>query len=155
MISVILAFFTAIPGIGGIVTSLTSAFFNAKVSLAQAKIGGDVAAARALVSNSEVEAHESNERLKTIAGSRGLMFLVIGFALPFMVYVWKVVVVDIVIGPGSFTLFWLWTFTWVGETDAIKGNVADWGNTIIIAIFGSCTTLALGHMWFTRPGAKD
>lgn len=146
MISALLAFFTAIPSIVGGVTAFTTAFYNAKVEITKAKIGGDVTVARSIVTEAAVEQHVAASRLKTIAGSRGLMFLIIGFALPWMIYEWKVVFIDNVVGPGSF-LWW----SWIGETDVIHGAVGDWATTIIVSIFGSSTTLALGHMWFTRP----
>ena len=145
-----LAFLGMLPVIGTIVQGITSAFFNAKVSLVQARIGGDVAAATAIVKASEVQAHEATSRLAIFASNKLLTWLIIGFALPLIIFEFKVVVIDIVIGPGSFL-----GFHWVGDTDPIRGQVADWATTIIGFIFGSSTAVSLGNMWFNRPKAGE
>ena len=57
-------------------------------------------------------------------------------ALPLVGYEWKVYVWDTMLGWGT--------------TEAVKGQVADWGNTIIYFLFGSPTVMGLGKMWFSR-----
>jgi hypothetical protein len=140
-----LAFLGMIPIIGQIVTGITTAFFNAKVSLVQARIGGDRDVAVKLVQAAAQESHENTSRLSIIAGNRLLTFLIVAFAFPLVIFEFKVVVIDIVIGPGSFL-----GFHWVGDTDPIRGQVADWATTIIGFIFGSATVTTVGRMWFGR-----
>lgn len=149
MIGLIMTFLGAIPGIGSIVTSLTTAFFNAKVELVRAQAGVDIEKARQLVSAANVAQHERTAALGVIAGNRVLTWLVVAFATPLVIFIWKVVVIDIVIGPGNF-LFW----TWVGETDPIRGQVADWATTIIWSLFGAGTAVSVSSsamkMWFDK-----
>lgn len=136
MLTAILAFFQAIPAITGGINNFVSKYYDAKVQITTARIGGDVNVAKALVSGVVAEGQTRVEFLKAVGQSKFLMFLIGGFATPFMVYVWKIVVWDIVLGLGS--------------TDAIRGNVADWGGIIIASIFGSATVLGVGHLYFNR-----
>lgn len=136
MLTAILAFFQAIPAIAGGINNFTNKYFDAKVQITAARIGGDVTIAKQMVSGVVVEGQTRVEFLKAIGQSKFLMFLIGGFASPFMIYVWKIVVFDIVLGLGS--------------TDAIRGNVADWGGIIIASIFGSGTVLGVGQMYFNR-----
>lgn len=131
-----LAFFGALPVIGNLITAFTTAMFNAKVKIAQARMGADRDAAVAVVKTAAVEAHEGTARLSVIAGNAVLTWLVVAFAAPFVIFIWKIVVYDIVLDLGS--------------TAPIKGQVADWGNTIIISIFGSATSVTLGRLWFAN-----
>lgn len=130
------ALLSLIPVIGPMIQGIATAYFNAKVDIAAARIGGDRDVALGLIKGQAVAEHERVSALSVIASSKTLLFIVVGFAAPFIIYEWKVVVWDITLGWGS--------------TAAIKGNVAEWGTTIIVAIFGSSTTLTLGHMWFNR-----
>jgi hypothetical protein len=126
-----------IPGISTIVTSLTSSYFNSKVAITQAKIGGDVTVATALVRAAATSEITSVQRLQVIGGSWVLSLLVVGFALPFIVWESKVIVWDIVLGWGS--------------TPSIKDPMLlSWGGTIIACLFGSGTVLTAGHMYFNR-----
>lgn len=131
-----LALLGAIPGIGRIVEAVTSSWFNAKVRITQAKIGGDRDVATSIVSLSATESEEGRARLGIIASNKILTLLVVAFAAPFVIFIWKVVVWDIVFG--------------LGVTDPIKGQVAEWADTIILAIFGAPTAMAIGKMWFAN-----
>lgn len=136
MLTAFLTFLSSLPVIGGMVQAVMTAMFDAKVKITTARIGGDTTVATELVKAAAVNEHSRVDGLRVIAGSKALMFLVVGFATPFMIYVWKVVVHDIVLMLGS--------------TDAIHGNVAEWGNTIIVSIFGSGTLITLGSMYYNR-----
>jgi hypothetical protein len=136
MLSAILAFIGAIPGIGAVIQFIVGKVFDSKVAITTATIGGDRDVAVALVKKAATDEHERTSQLGLIAGSNTLMVLVFAFAAPLVIYEWKVVVVDIVLQAGS--------------TDPIRGQVADWANTIIAFVFGASTTMALGHMWFNR-----
>lgn len=138
MLSAILAFINMIPGISSMVTAVTAAFFNSKVQLVAARTGADVAVVQAALTASSVEQQTRVQGLQVIASSKVLLFLVVGFALPFMIYEWQCIVYDII---------WMHGTT---ATDAIKGNLADWGNTIIISLFGSGTVVTMAHMYFGR-----
>lgn len=124
----------ALPIIGNVVTGITSAVFNAKVKIAQARIGGDRDVAVEVVRKAAIEDQARATSLAAIAGSKLLTVLVVAFALPLVIFVWKVVVWDIVLGLGS--------------TDPIRGQVAEWGNQIVWFIFGAPTALSLGKLWF-------
>jgi hypothetical protein len=127
-----------IPGISTIITSLTSSYFNSKVAITQAKIGGDVTVAQDLVRAAATSEVTSVQRLQVIGGSWVLSFLVVGFALPWIAYEWRCVVWDNVINNGA------------TSTPAIGGQLADWAKTIIACLFGSGTVLTAGHMYFNR-----
>src|ERR1700750_2830170 len=125
MLTAILAFFQAIPAITGGLNNFVAHYYDAKVQITTARIGGDVNVAKQLVSGVVAEGQTRVSFLQAVGQSKFLVFLIGGFATPFMIYVWKIVVFDIVLNLGS--------------TDAIRGNVADWGGIIIASIFGSGT----------------
>lgn len=131
-----LAFLSSLPIIGQIVISITSAFFNAKVSLVQARIGGDKEVAVKLVSAAAQNEHENTTKLGIFASNKFLTALLIAAAIPLVGYEWKVYVWDAMLGWGT--------------TDAVKGQVAEWGNTVWYFLFGTPTIMALGKMWFGR-----
>lgn len=145
MISAILAFFTALPSLVGGFEAFTKAHYDAKVRITTAQIGGDIEKGKQLVSAANEAQHERTATLGVIAGSKILLCLVVAFAAPLVIFQWKIIVVDIVIGPGSFM-----GFSWAGSTDPIRGQVADWANTIIWAIFGSGTAVTTASMWFAK-----
>jgi hypothetical protein len=136
MLTAILAFFQAVPALVRGVEAFTKSYYDAKVKITTARIGGDVEVAKQIVSGIVSEGQTRVEFFRVVGQSKFLMLLIGGFATPFMVYVWKIVVFDIVLGLGT--------------TDAIKGNVAEWGGVIIASIFGSGTALGLGQMYFNR-----
>lgn len=84
------------------------------------KIAADLAA-RAL----DVEARERELAGKLIVAEQGRWFTALPrpfFAGAFVIYVWKVVVWDKVLG--------------LGVTDPLKGDVADWAMIVLTAYFG-------------------
>lgn len=138
MITAILAFLQAAPAIIGGVNAFAAKYFDAKVKLTAARIGGDVDVVRAAMTASSIEQQTRVEGLKVLASSKPLLFLVVGFALPFMIYEWQCIVYDIVWMKGT------------TATDPIRGNLADWGNTIIVSLFGSGTAVTIAHAYFHR-----
>lgn len=125
-----------IPGLNTLVSNITTAWFNSKVKITTARIGGDTAVARTLV-EAEAKDYAANvDRLKTIASSKALLFLIFAFATPWIIMEWKVVVWDVVLGWGT--------------TDPVRGEIGSWGHIIIMCLFGSGTSLAVGHMYFNR-----
>jgi hypothetical protein len=131
-----LALLSLIPGLSTLISSIVTAVFNAKVSITQAKIGGDRDVAVQLVKAAASQEHEDTAKLGVIASNRLLTIMLIMFAAPLIIFEWKVIVWDTILNLGS--------------TLPIKGQVADWGNTIIYFLFGSPTVVALGKMWFNR-----
>lgn len=134
-----LAFLAAIPGlrwIGDVVNNITTSWFNAKVRMVQARIGGDRDVAVKLVTAASVQAHENTSRLGIIASNKLLTVLLIAFAIPLVGYEWQVIVLNKMLHYGS--------------VDPIKGQVSDWANQIIWFLFGSPTVLGIGKMWFSR-----
>src|SRR5258705_13891258 len=104
-----LAFLGALPVIGSIVTGITSALFDAKVKITQARIGGDRDVAIELVKASTAANEQRNTGLSIFASNKWLMVLLFAFAAPLVIFEWKVIVHDIVLGWGS--------------TDPLRGQV--------------------------------
>lgn len=142
MITAILAFFQAIPAITGGITAFTTAYYDAKVQIVKARVGGDVEVAKQLVTGIVTEGQTRVEFLKVVSQSKFLMFIVGGFALPWIVYEWKVVLWDNML---HFTLYGIYGFT-----PTIKGLVADWAGLILSGIFGTGGVMAIGQMYFNR-----
>ncbi|PDT74113.1 hypothetical protein [Bradyrhizobium sp. C9] len=142
MLTAILAFFQAIPAITGGINNFVSKYYDAKVQITTARIGGDVTVARALVSGVVAEGGVRVEFLKAVSQSRFLMCLVGGFAFPWIAYEWKVVLWDNMLCPALYGS--------VGFTPTIQGLVADWSGVILAGIFGTGSVMAVGQMFFNR-----
>lgn len=128
-----------IPGLSSLVQSISTAWFNAKVQITAARIGGDTAVARELVTSAAKDNATNVDRLKVLASSPLLLAIVVLFSLPWIILEWKVIVYDNV-----------WAHWGLYTTDPVKGIIGDWGGTIIACIFGSTSTMAIGHMYFNR-----
>lgn len=142
MLAGILAFFQAIPAITGGINNFVSKYYDAKVQITTARIGGDVNVAKALVSGVVAEGGVRVEFLKAVSQSKFLMGLVGGFAVPWIVYEWKVVIWDNIVCPGWYGA--------TGFTPTITGLVADWSGVILAGIFGTGSVMAVGQMFFNR-----
>lgn len=142
MLTAILAFFQAIPAIMGGINNFTTKYYDAKVQITTARIGGDVNVAKQLVTGVVTEGQTRVEFLKAVSQSKFLMLLVGGFALPWMAYEWKVVLWDNVLCFHFYGVY--------GFTPPVKGVVADWAGLIIGGIFGTGSVIAVGQMFFNR-----
>lgn len=142
MLTAILAFFQALPAITGGITAFTQAYYNAKVQIVQARVGGDVKVATQLVTGVVAEGQTRVEFLKVVSQSKFLMFLVGGFASPWIIYEWKVVVWDKIVCK--------WVMGVYGFTPPVDGTVGDWAGVIIAGIFGTGGVMAVGQMFFNR-----
>lgn len=142
MLTAILAFFQAIPSLVHGLEAFQKSYFDAKVKITTARIGGDVSVATQMVSGIVAEGQTRVEFLKVISQSKFLMWLVGGFALPWIIYEWKVVVWD------NMVCFWMYGV--YGFTPPIKGLVADWAGVILAGIFGTGGVMAVGNMFFNR-----
>ena len=119
-----------------------SKYYDAKVQITTARIGGDVNVARALVSGVVAEGQTRVEFLRAVSQSKFLMWLVGGFAFPWIVYEWKVVLWD--------NMVCYWIYGVYGFTPTIKGLVGDWAGLILGGIFGTGSVMAVGQMFFSR-----
>lgn len=142
MLAGILAFFQAIPAITGGINNFVSKYYDAKVQITTARIGGDVNVAKQLVTGVVAEGQTRVEFLKTVSQSKFLMWIVGGFAVPWIIYEWKIVVWDNMV---CFAIYGVY-----GMTPAIKGVVGDWAGLIIGGIFGASSVMAVGHAYFNR-----
>ena len=142
-----LALLGLVPGLLSFAQGITGAILNAKVKMLATRIGADEATARAMITAAATQDHETTSRLQALLSHPLTVWLIVGFATPFALYCWKIVVVDIIIGPGC---IWFTSSCWIGSTDPIRGQVADWATTIIACLFGSSTVLAAGRMYFGR-----
>lgn len=131
-----LEFLSLIPGLGKIIDTVVNGWFNAKVRMYQAKTGTDRDVAVAAIQAANIQAHENTTRLGIFASNKLLTCLLIAFALPLVGYEWQVIVLNKM-------LHW-------GSVDPIRGQVADWANTIIFFLFGAPTAMGIGKMWFAR-----
>lgn len=143
MISALLAFITALPQLVNGVNAFASSYFNNKARMTASRIGGDVAVVSAAMTAAGLEATARVEGLKVLASSKVLLFLVVGFAMPFMLYEWQCIVYDT-----------LWMHGTV-KTFPINENFAAWGQTIIVSLFGSGTAVTMAHMYFGRDKAGE
>lgn len=78
----IIAFIQAIPAIFGGINNFVSKYYDAKVQITTARIGGDKEVAKALVSGVVAEGQTRFEFLRVVSQSKFLMALVGSFALP-------------------------------------------------------------------------
>lgn len=142
MISAILAFFTALPSIVHGFEAFAKAHYDAKVKITTARIGGDVNVAQQMVTGVVAEGQTRVEFLRVVSQSKFLMFLVGGFAIPWIVYQGKVVLWDNIVCK--------WFFGVYGYTPPITGTVGEWAGVIIAGIFGTGGVMAVGQMFFNR-----
>lgn len=135
-----------IPGIGSIVQTITTKWFDTKVQLYQARTGATkeiaVAAITAAVSDNQTKV----AWLNAVAGSRFLQFIVGGFAFPLIVYMNKAYVWDNIIHP----IFW----DGYGFTPPLKGLVAEWGGVIIAGIFITSTGAKIADSVISKINEK-
>lgn len=142
MLTGILAFFQAIPALMGGINHFTDTFYNAKVAITSARIGGDVTVAKQLVTGIVAEGQVRVSFLDTVSHSKFLQWIVGGFAGPWIIYGWKVIVWD------NIVCFAIWGVA--GFTPAIKGEVATWAPIVLTGIFGTGSVMALGQMFYNR-----
>lgn len=137
MIAAVLAFFQALPMLVNGVTAFANKYYDAKVQMYAARIGGDVEAAKALLA-AEVENNRTKVGwLQAVGASPVLSFVVVGFALPFIFYLNKVIIYDICLGLGS--------------TPILKYELlTNWGGIIIGGIFVTSGTVGAVQTYVNR-----
>lgn len=137
MLTAILAFFQAAPAIIGGVTAFANKYYDCKVQMYAARIGGDVEAAKAMLA-AEVQNNMTKVGwLQAVGASPVLSFIVVGFAFPFIFYLNKVIVYDICLGLGS--------------TPMLKYELlTQWGGVIIGGIFITSGTVGAVQTYVNR-----
>lgn len=137
-----------IPGVLSLVNGFQTAYFDAKVRIFMARSGAEKDVAVAALQAAAQSDHETTSRLAIIASNRVLMGILLALIIPFIAWEWSAIMVDIV---------WLRGKCGAGFdipcTDPIKGQLADWGNTIIASVTGSGTALGVAKMYFSRPSS--
>ncbi len=136
MLSAFIALIGAIPGISTVITTVTTAVFNSKVAIAQARLGADRDVAVAVVQAAAQQEISRSNALGVVAGSKVLSSILLLMIIPPIIFEWKVYLWDTILGWGT--------------TGPVHGQVADWSNTVIAFVFGSTTILTLGQMFFNR-----
>lgn len=141
-LTAILAFFQAVPSLMNGLTAFQKSYFDSKVKITTARIGGDVTVATQMVTGIVAEGTTRVEFLRIVAQSPFLMYLVGGFATPWILYEWKVVLWDKIVCK--------WVLGEFGFTPPVTGTVGDWAGVIIAGIFGTGGVMAVGQMYFNR-----
>lgn len=134
MITAIIAFLAQVPGLLGVAQKWAEARYNSQVQITTARIGGNVEAAKAIVAAQVAGEQSRVSGLTVIAGNKILTMLVVAFASPLALYLWKIVVWDKILGLGSTD-----PLCKIGVEHCF---IADNASTIIYSIFGS--TAAVG-----------
>ena len=136
MLSAFIALIGAIPGISTLIATVTTAVFNSKVAIIQARLGADRDVAVAVVQAAAQQEVSRSNALGVFAGSKVLSGILLLMITPPIIFEWKVFIWDTILGWGT--------------TPPIHGQVADWSNTVIAFLFGSTTLLTLGNMFFNK-----
>lgn len=131
MFASILAF---LPSLLGAWNTWVTKRFDAQVQMYQARMGVTKDVAVAAIQGVVAETNAGSERLKTIAGVKVLLALVVLLALPVLAFEWKVVIWDTMLGWGT--------------TPAIHGDVQVWLNNILWFLVGAPTVTAVASMGF-------
>ena len=110
--------------------------YRAKLAAGNAsdKIAADLAA-RAV----DLEQRERELAAQLVLAEQGRWYTALPrplFAFAFVIYVWKVVVWDKVLGG--------WTY---GSTDPLSGDVAQWAMIVLTAYFGGRTLEKVAAIW--------
>lgn len=134
-----------IPGLMNLINGFQTAYFDAKVRIFMAKTGADKETVVEILRTAAQNDHETTSRLAVIASNKILSLILVALILPYIIWAWSAIVFDIVWLKGA-----------CGEgfpvrcTDAIRGQLADWGNSVVYSVTGSATTLGVAKMWFSR-----
>ncbi len=138
MLGLIGTFLGLIPGISSLVSSFTSAWFNSKVEMYVAKTGLERAVAVSAIQAEVGNNHAKIGWIEALAKNPVMLFIVVGFAMPFIIYEWKAIAYDKV---------WMDGLT---KTDPITGPLADWATIILSGIFVTSTGIGIAHTIINR-----
>jgi hypothetical protein len=133
MLSFLTTFLGLIPGINSVVSAVLNAYFNSKVQIYMAKTGLEEAVAVEAIKAEVVNNQTKVSWIQALASNPVMLFIVVGFAMPFIIYEWKAVAYDMV---------WMHGTT---STDPIRGPLADWATIILSGIFVTSTGIGVAH----------
>lgn len=125
-----------IPGVGSLIETITTKWFDTKVALVSARLGVDRDVAVGMLKVAAQDNLTNARKLNVFASNPLLTLLLLGFAVPIAAFEWKVVIWDTMLGWGT--------------TPPIHGQVADYMQTVIYFLFGAPTAMGIGKMWFGR-----
>lgn len=132
----LLAMLKFIPGVGSLIETITTKWFDTKVALVSARLGVDRDVAVGMLKVAAQDNLTNARKLNVFASNPLLTLLLLGFAVPIAAFEWKVVIWDTMLGWGT--------------TPPIHGQVADYMQTVIYFLFGAPTAMGIGKMWFGR-----
>jgi hypothetical protein len=138
IIGVIVAFFQAVPSLVHGVEAFTKTYYDARVKITTARIGGDVEMAKQIVSGVVAEGQTRVEWLRVVSQSKFLMWMVGAWSAPWIVYEWKVVLWDNIVCYAIYGVY--------GFTPMIKGLTAEWAGLILGGIFGTGGVMAAASL---------
>jgi hypothetical protein len=131
-----------IPGIAQVVQFIAGKWMDSKVAMYQTRMGVTrevaVQAIQAEVTNNQTKVNWLN----AIAHSRFLQFIVGGFAGPWIIYGWKVIVWDNIVHKFIWGVY--------GFTPPITGLVGSWAAIILGGIFVTTTGMGLTSTLMSR-----
>lgn len=142
MIGVVLTFLRMIPGIGSLISTITTKWMDTKAQMYAERMGVTKDVAVAAIQASALDNQTKVGWLNAVAGSRFLQFIVGGFAFPLIAYMNKAYVWDNIIHP----MFW----DGYGFTPPLTGLVTEWAGVIISGIFVTATGSKIADAVLTK-----
>jgi hypothetical protein len=142
MIGIALTVLRMIPGIGALISTITTKWMDTKAQMYAEKMGVTKVVATEILRAEIVNNQTKVGWLHAVAGSRFLQFIVGGFALPLIVHMNKAYVWDNVIHP----IFW----AGYGFTPPMSGYIMEWGGVIIGGIFVTATGTKIADAVLTK-----
>lgn len=142
MIGVVLTLLRMIPGIGSLISTITTKWMDTKAQMYAERMGVTKDVAVAAIQASALDNQTKVGWLNAVAGSRFLQFIVGGFAFPLIVYMNKAYVWDNIIHP----MFW----DGYGFTPPLTGLVTEWAGVIISGIFVTATGSKIADAVLTK-----
>lgn len=138
----ILTLLNLIPGVSSLIQFVTGKWLDSKVAMYQTRMG-----VTKEVAITAIQAEIENNRtkvpwLQAVAASGFLQFIVGGFAGPWIIYGWKVIVWDNIVHHFFWGVY--------GYTPPIAGLVADWAGIILGGIFVTSTGVGITQAVLNR-----
>lgn len=96
----------------------------------------DAKVAEILAKELAVKQREEELRTELLVAEQGRWYTALPrplFAFAIVIYVWKLFVIDKVVGPGC---LWWTDLCWRGSTDPLSPEMSNWAMIIITAYFG-------------------
>lgn len=140
--SLIMTVLGMIPGLSSLIQFVVGKYMDSKVAMYQTRWGVTKDVAIAAI-NEEAENNKTKVNwLNAVANSRFLQVIVGGFAGPWIIYGWKVIVWDNIVHKFFWGVY--------GFTPAIGGEVGTWAGVILGGIFVTTTGMNITHALINR-----